>query len=178
MSWFDAAPRATVILGTAIVLGLANALAAAPVGPAGLTGEFPEYKMENPQSGYPTELMGQSVALEGDTMVVGVGFRTQVDTDKFSPVLVYVRDGADGWILEGVLTAADSSICREFGRSVAISGNTVVVGASEDDAGTTRTNTGSAYVFIREGTSWSQQARLTAADAESGDKFGHSVAIS
>ncbi len=61
----------------------------------------------------------------------------------------------------------------DFGHSVAISGNTAVVGAPGDNA-----NQGSAYVFVRSGTTWSLQQKVTAADRAVGDKFGHSVAIS
>ncbi|MDQ3623880.1 MAG: hypothetical protein M3463_15555 [Verrucomicrobiota bacterium] len=63
-----------------------------------------------------------------------------------------------------------------FGVSVAISGDTVVVGANgNDDAGA---SSGSAYVFVRSGATWTQQQKLTASDAASGDFFGISVAIS
>ena len=59
---------------------------------------------------------------------------------------------------------------------MAISGDSIVVGAHEDDdAGS---NSGSAYVFTRSGTTWSQQAKLTANDAAEDDQFGFSVAIS
>src|SRR6202023_3439997 len=59
------------------------------------------------------------------------------------------------------------------GSSRAISGATVVVGASNKNS-----NTGAAYVFGRSGTAWSQQAELTASDAAVNDCLGWSVAIS
>jgi PKD repeat protein len=74
------------------------------------------------------------------------------------------------------LTASDGATFDRFGASVAISGDTVVVGAHFDgDAGFV---SGSAYVFVRSGTTWTQQAKLTAADAAGGNRFGDSVAIS
>ena len=76
----------------------------------------------------------------------------------------------------------------DFGASVAISGDTVVVGAHWEDSNATgvngnqsdnsAANSGAAYVFIRSGTTWSQQAYLKASNTEAGDGFGHSVAIS
>ncbi len=68
-----------------------------------------------------------------------------------------------------------------FGSSVAISGATVVVGASADDVGANvdaNVDQGSAYVFVRSGAIWSQQQRLTAVDGAASDYFGYSVAIS
>ncbi len=74
-----------------------------------------------------------------------------------------------------------------FGVSVAVSGDTVVIGASTEDSSTTGVNTtpnesavasGAAYVFVRSGTTWTQQAYLKASNAGAGDKFGASVSVS
>ena len=64
-----------------------------------------------------------------------------------------------------------------FGHSVSISGDYAVVGAYYDDDGDV-SNSGSAYIFVRDGTSWSQQAEIVASDAAMGDRFGKSVSIS
>src|SRR6266581_3247998 len=91
-------------------------------------------------------------------------------TDKGAPV---DRALVDSGIK---LTANDAAPYDGFGAAVAISGDTVVVGApSDDDAGTA---SGSAYVFVRSGGTWSQQQKLTAGDAAPYDAFGCSVAIS
>ncbi|HNU43663.1 MAG TPA: FG-GAP repeat protein, partial [Phycisphaerae bacterium] len=74
------------------------------------------------------------------------------------------------------LTAADAAASDRFGYSVAVSGDTAVIGAYGDDDG--GSSAGSAYVFVRAGGAWSQQAKLTAADAAQGDEFGYSVAVS
>ena len=85
---------------------------------------------------------------------------------------MFVRSGT-AWSQQAELTAADAAANDFFGCSVAISGSTAVVGAP----GTTG-STGAAYVFVRSGTAWSQQAELTAADGADFDEFGVSVAIS
>src|SRR5262245_21823419 len=69
------------------------------------------------------------------------------------------------------LTASDAAANDQFGWSVSVSGDTVVVGALGDD------NTGSAYVYVRTGGGWIQQQKLTASDAAANDRFGRSVAI-
>ena len=74
------------------------------------------------------------------------------------------------------LTASDAAAGDAFGFSVAVSGDTAVIGAIfDDDAGSF---SGSAYVFTRSGTTWTEQAKLTASDGAWGDLFGNSVAIS
>ena len=72
------------------------------------------------------------------------------------------------------LTASDAHRGSNFGNSVAISGDTAVVGAW----GWPGNAVGAAYVFVRSGTGWSQQAKLTAADGGPGDAFGDAVSIS
>ncbi len=74
-------------------------------------------------------------------------------------------------------TASDGAANDYFGISVAISGDYALVGAYGDDVGA-NSNQGSAYVFVRSGSSWTQQAKLTASDGVSGDRLGISVALS
>jgi hypothetical protein len=121
------------------------------------------------------DLFGFNVAIDGETAVVGADADdTGAGTDAGS-AYVFVRSGTS-WSQQAKLTASDAAAGDEFGVSVAISGNTIVVGADLDDAG--GSFSGSAYVFVRSGTSWSQQAKLTAGDAAAGDQFGLSVGIS
>jgi hypothetical protein len=78
------------------------------------------------------------------------------------------------------LTASDGAAGDWFGWSVALSGDTVVVGALFDDIGI-NTDQGSAYVFVKPGGGWAdmtQTARLTASDGAVGDAFGWSIALS
>jgi len=120
------------------------------------------------------DLFGYSVALSGDTAVVGALYDDDGGTDSGS-AYVFVRSGGV-WTQQAKLTAADAAAGDWFGYSVALSGDTAVVGAHQDDDG--GTTSGSAYVFVRSGGVWTQQAKLTAADAAAGDLFGYSVALS
>ncbi|MFQ5741652.1 MAG: FG-GAP repeat protein [Acidobacteriota bacterium] len=117
---------------------------------------------------------GASVALSGDTIVVGA---LGDDDGGRSSGSAYVFQGSGrSWSQQAKLTASDGAARDRFGDSVALSGDTIVVGArSDDDAGR---DSGSAYVFQRNGTTWSQQAKLTARDGAAGDLFGDSVALS
>jgi hypothetical protein len=85
-----------------------------------------------------------------------------------------VQAGANA-ALQSKLLAGDAGAA--FGRSVAIDGNTAVIGAPRQDVGG-NSDQGSAFVFIRIGTQWSQQAQLTAPDGIFFDGFGTAVAIS
>ncbi len=117
---------------------------------------------------------GTSVALSGDTIVVGA---PRDDLAHFSPgsAYVFVRSG-NVWSQQQKLTASDRAAIDSFGRSVAISGDTVVIGAPQDDDH--GIDSGSAYVFVRTGTVWSQQQKLTSSSGQSDDMFGYSVALS
>src|SRR5690606_29952397 len=77
------------------------------------------------------------------------------------------------------LLADDGAINDQLGISVSLSadGNTALIGAASDDIGT-QINQGSAYIFVRNGSGWVQQAKLTASDGESYDLFGTSVSLS
>ncbi len=127
--------------------------------------------------GAPVDLFGYSVALSGDTAVFGAKF----DDDDVNGVdsgsaYVFIRSGTT-WSQQSKLIAADGAPGDEFGYSVALSGDTAVITANADDDDINGVDSGSAYVFTRSGTSWSQQAKLTAADGAVGDEFGYSVAI-
>ena len=119
---------------------------------------------------------GVSVAISGDTAVVGANF----DDDGFDnsgSAYVFVQDGNGNWTQESKLTAMDAAMDDNFGISVAISGDTAVVGANFDDGG--GIDSGAAYVFERDGMGvWAEMAKLTASDAAADDDFASSVAIS
>ena len=118
---------------------------------------------------------GNSVALTGDTVVVGARDDDNANADQGS-VYVFTRSGTT-WSEQQKLTVADGGASDYFGRSVAVSRETAVVGAFGDDVGA-NADQGSAYVFARSGTTWSQQAQLTANDGAANDWCGFSVAIS
>ena len=121
------------------------------------------------------DLFGWSVAMSGDTAVVGAHRNDTASGVDSGSAYVFVRNGTN-WAEQTNLMSNDLAADDAFGHSVAISDNTVVIGAwRDDDAGS---ESGSAYVFVRSNTSWSQQTKLTASDAAAGDLFGIAVAIS
>jgi hypothetical protein len=116
------------------------------------------------------------VALSGDTALVGAYFDDDAGSDA-GAAYVFVRSGTS-WSQQDKLIASDAAAADLFaGGLIALDGDTALIGAPfDDDAGS---QSGSAYVFVRSGTSWSQQEKLTASDAADGDGFGAtSVALS
>jgi hypothetical protein len=137
---------------------------------------------------YQWDRFGISVAISGDTAIVGAHLEDGGDGSPYTDggaAYVFERDdgGADNWGEVQKLLASDIADNDEFGISVAISGDTAVVGANfNDDAcpGDTGCNSGSAYVFERDQggpDNWGEVKKLTASDASNGDEFGMSVAI-
>ena len=122
------------------------------------------------------DLFGHSVAIDGDTVLVGARNDDHSGVVDAGSVYVFVRDGS-GWSQEAKLTASDAAEGDAFGISVNVSGDTAIVGALYGDhaAGS---DSGAAYVFERSGSSWSQTAKLTASDAAALDAFGWSVELS
>jgi len=147
---------------------------------------------------------GISVALSGDTLVVGAdtesGNQTTITNGSVVSVnqtltnagaaYVFVRSGGN-WTQQAYLKASNADQGDDFGYAVAISGDTIVVGAPHESSNQTTitngssasadnslTSSGAAYVFVRNGTTWSQQAYLKAPNAANYAYFGFSVAVS
>ena len=137
-------------------------------------GVWTEQQKLTASDGAATDYFGFSVAVSGDTAVIG----TPYDDDKGSnsgSAYVFVRSGGV-WTEQQKLTASDGAATDYFGFSVAVSGDTAVIGTPyDDDKGS---NSGSAYVFVRSGGVWTEQQNLTANDGAAGDNFGYSVAVS
>ena len=136
--------------------------------------EDPEIAKVLASDGEANDYLGLSVAISGDTAVIGA----HGDDDKAASAgaaYVYVREGGS-WTQQAKLTASDGATDDLFGTAVAISGDTVVVGVSNDDD--KGMDSGSAYVFTRSGTVWTQQAKLTASDGAFNDRFATAVAVS
>lgn len=110
---------------------------------------------------------GSSVAVSGDTALVGASAKSGYTGAAY----VYVRSGT-AWTEQARLTASDGAVNDGFGRSVAVSGDTALVGAYGNAC------SGAVYVYVRSGTVWTEQARLTASDGACRDLFGASVALS
>ena len=127
---------------------------------------------------------GISVAVDGDTAVIGAYLDDTTNGDNSGSAYVFTRDSDGKWSQVAKLTASDAATGDEFGYSVAVDGETVVVGAHLDDhtdgAGDTDDDEGAAYVFTKPFTGWAdmtQTAKLTAFDAAASDEFGISVAV-
>ncbi len=116
---------------------------------------------------------GRAVAIDGDTIVVGAPNSNHGGYYSAGSVEVYVRSGST-WSREAVLIAAVLPSGR-LGWSVAISGDTIVAGAVSHSGA--ETYTGGAYVFVRSGTTWSEEALISPSDLSYADNFGYTVAI-
>ncbi|MGI9513880.1 MAG: fibronectin type III domain-containing protein [Anderseniella sp.] len=124
--------------------------------------------------GAANDSFGHSVALSGNTVIVGA-YNDDDNGSNSGSAYVFIRDNSGNWSQQAKLTASDGAANDYFGYTVAVDGNTAIVGAHQNnDNGT---NSGSAYVFIRNGSSWSQQANLKASGGAANDNFGHNVAV-
>jgi hypothetical protein len=113
------------------------------------------------------------VGLSADTIVVGTPHDDHTGGNGAGSAYVFVRSG-EAWTEQAKLIASDPDARDYFGHSVAISGNTVVIGAPYEG----ETGAGSAYVFVRSDALWTQQAKLPAPNPAVFDLFGGSVAVS
>jgi hypothetical protein len=129
--------------------------------------------------GAANDFFGDFLAIEGDTIVIGAA-QDDDNGDNSGSAYVFERNlgGEDNWGEQIKLTASDGAANDRFGDSVAIYGDTIVIGSdSDDDKGRA---SGSAYIFERNNggaNTWGEQIKLTASDGEAGDFFGSSVAI-
>jgi hypothetical protein len=124
---------------------------------------------------FASDQFGYSVAVSGDTSVVGA--RTDNNAGVLSAGSAYVFLRNNGvWGLQAKLTASDAIVRQRFGTAVAIDGDTIVVGSDSNGQG--NTGAGSAYVFVRSGGSWTQESKLTASDASVRDGLGTALGIS
>ncbi|MBT8189129.1 MAG: hypothetical protein HKO89_05130 [Saprospiraceae bacterium] len=117
---------------------------------------------------------GLCVSISGDYVCIGAPYDDDRGTNSGS-AYIYSRSG-NSWTQQAKLTTINAGAHDNFGISVSISGDYACIGAPFDDDG--GTNSGSAYIFIRSGTFWTQLSKLKASDASAGDSFGRSVSIS
>ncbi|MBK8276722.1 MAG: FG-GAP repeat protein [Nitrospira sp.] len=167
---------------------------------AGVWSQQAYLKASNAEAG---DNFGTNVALDGDTLVVGSPFESsnatgvngnQADNSASGSGAVYVFTRSAGvWSQQAYVKASNTEAGDQFGKSVALSSETLVVGASGEDSALTGVtanspneaatgngagNSGAVYVFTRSAGVWSQQAYLKASNAQIGDDFGGSVALS
>ncbi|MFT7661979.1 MAG: hypothetical protein ACI87A_000187 [Planctomycetota bacterium] len=143
---------------------------------------------------------GTSVALSGDTLAVGAPLERSnamgIDGDQLNnlasfsgAVYVFKRDSTGTWSQEAYIKASNTEANDDFGRSVALSGDTLAVGALSEASNATGIDgdqlnnlapfSGAVYVFKRDSTgTWSQEAYIKASNTEANDDFGRSVALS
>ena len=126
--------------------------------------------------GAANDAFGQAVALQGDTLAVGVADDDIGANANQGSVRMFARSGGV-WTAQQTLTALDGAANDFFGNGVALDGNALAVGAYGDDIGANASQ-GSVRMFARSGTAWSAQSTLTTADGAAGDLFGWSVAMS
>lgn len=132
---------------------------------------------------------GSSVALSADGSTLAVGAQGSNMTDT-GVVRVFART-ASGWVQQAIIKASTPILGERFGIAVALSaeGGTLAVGAAgKRDGGIgydmiqgnyfVTASAGTAYVYVRTGSNWAQQASVTASNAQRNDSFGASLALS
>jgi hypothetical protein len=132
------------------------------------------------------DYFGYSVSISGDYAIVGAYCEDENASGGFTRLeagsaYIFKRDGTS-WSQEAKIVASDRAVDDYFGHSVSISGDYAIVGAYWEDEDASGNNpldeAGSAYIFKRDGTTWSQEAKIVASDRDADDYFGHSVSIS
>ncbi len=121
-----------------------------------------------------SDSFGEVVAIERDTIVVGAPGHTHNNVRFSGAVYVFGRQG-EKWVEAAKITAEDLAKSDRFGVSVGLHEDTIIVGSTLNDAGRGK-DAGAAYIFVREGNAWKQQAKLTGEDSREGDHFGAGVA--
>jgi hypothetical protein len=120
------------------------------------------------------DAFGECAVIRGNTVAIGAPGHTHGGIRFAGAAYVFVRNG-DMWEQQAKLTANDAGKSDRFGHSIAMGGETIVVGAPLDDTDAGK-DAGSAYVFVRDGNRWKQQAKLTAKGSLPGNQFGSGVA--
>jgi hypothetical protein len=116
---------------------------------------------------------GYSVSIDGDTVLIGAWANDDYG-DASGSAYVFVRSGTV-WSEQAKLLPSDGATLDLFGGSVSVNGDFAIVGSPRDDD--KGDGSGSAYVFVRSGSVWSQQEKLVASDGAESDEFGYSLSI-
>jgi FG-GAP repeat len=136
-----------------------------------------------PRDASAPNVFGASIAVSGATALVGATTANGGPGNGTGAAYVFVKGPTGRWTQQAKLRAADGAPRDNFGFSVALDGDTAVIGAPNRGSfpGDPFGEVGAAYVYQRSGTKWSQQAELTAQCStcgRTGDFFGFSVAVS
>lgn len=121
------------------------------------------------------DLFGISVAIDGDTLLVGADLNDE-RAENAGAVYVYVFDGSQ-WNHQAKLMANDGANTDIFGVRVALFGDTALISARRDDLDGVGIDAGSAYIFERTKDKWIQTQKLVAPDGKADDRFGRGVAL-
>ncbi len=119
--------------------------------------------------GYEFDQFGVSVSISGNEAFIGAY------GDEGGSVYVFKKEDTT-WIEKQKLKSSDGADLDDFGISVSVSGDVAIIGAQRND--NNGLVSGSAYIFIRNDTTWIEKQKLLASDGEQGDWFGNSVSIS
>lgn len=138
-------------------------------------GVWTEQAFLTADDGAQDDQFGHSVGVWGDTALIGSHGDDGIGGANQGAGYVFTRSGGT-WSQQAKLTASDGAAGDLLGYSVALWGDTALLGAVQDDVNAT-VNQGSAYVFVRSGVVWTQQARLTASDGAANPGLGRSVAL-
>ena len=121
-----------------------------------------------------SDSFGEVVSIERDTLVVGAPGHSHAGIRFSGAVYVFGRQGGK-WVEQSKITAEDAAKSDRFGASVGVHEDTIIIGSTLNDAGRGK-DAGAAYIFVREGNAWKQQAKLVGDDSRPGDHFGAGVA--
>jgi hypothetical protein len=138
-----------------------------------MAGTWTEKQKLIPSDGAAGKVFGGPISLDGDTVLIGavLGDGNAVNSGC---AYVFTRSGTT-WTQEAKLIASDGALNDQFGCWVSLSGDTALIGSPfDDDKGV---DSGSAYVFTRTGTTWTQEAKLLPSDNTAGDWFAYCVSI-
>jgi hypothetical protein len=119
---------------------------------------------------------GCSVAISGDYAIVGARWRTENTTSSTGAVYIYIRSETD-WTKQSIITGSTVTQNEQFGWSVAISGDYIIVGVPKKDI-FGFIDAGIVYMYIRDGLNWTEQQIIISINAAQYEQFGYSVAIS
>jgi hypothetical protein len=139
------------------------------------SGELMLQQLLTLDDGAPMDMLGASVAVSGDTVVVSAPGRTVGANEGQGAVYVYGLSGGS-WVRQATLTASDGAAGDLFGYAVALEGDTLVVSARQRAVDGIE-NAGAVYVFTRSGGAWTQSAELTAPHPVSDGWFGQAVCL-
>lgn len=177
----DVVQHAVALAGDTALIG-ANRSAIRPEGSAGAAyvyeragGSWRRTATLGPEEGPGAATFGRTVALAGDSALVGAPGTSDPNGERSGAVYAFERTGGD-WSRRRKLTAVDGDASDGFGWAVSSDGSRAVVGAT-GDAGPDGRRAGTAYALRRSDGEWTQTAKLVASDGQRGYSVGWAVAV-